>query len=112
MTSAIEKLAALKSRSLELQAAARSHSRNIHEGDTAMRGPYDTEINQIAKQIAKLSTEAFFEEWTAEETAARRAAWNAKITARGNTRAAAVNLEGELGFTVYDLKRAVAHHAA
>lgn len=79
--------------------------------DYAKRHPAQPTTAEQEAIIAKHHAEAtakFAAEWTADVTASRRAAWNAEATKPGFNPSAA---QKKLGFTLSDLKRAVAMHA-
>ena len=103
----------------ELRAAERRYNRSHNEGRGASVGegynPYTDALDARYEALHE-ATEATFETiWTADVTAARRIEWNtfAVKLDKGDPKAAWAQIsakETELGWTVADLKRAVALH--
>ncbi len=74
--------------------------------------PTQSEQDAILAQTKAELDAAFSTEWTAEVTAARRATWNDAIKAKApKTAREAAALEKAVGFTLTNLKRAVAMHS-
>jgi hypothetical protein len=74
------------------------------------------QADQRAQASLLAMKDAFAAEWTAEVTAARRAAWNAEMAKLAAAKIAMTSkaqlaIQARLGYTLADIKRAIALHA-
>lgn len=100
----------------ELGRKRQEHDRRHNEGGYGYN-PYAADHEQLVAEHSRLTREAedaaFAAEWTLETFNACRAEWNAEMqklpkTAKGIAWADIKALEGRLGYTMDDLKRAKA----
>lgn len=104
----------------ELRAAERRYNRSHNEGGEGYN-PYTDALDARYEALHEATEVTFEAIWTADVTAARRIEWNyfavkldtAKVFHKGDPKAVWAQIsakEIELGWTVADLKRAVALH--
>lgn len=96
--------------------ALRTERRTLSSSEARESGLYDTakiaEIDEQIKEIdAQLEAETW-SEWTLDATQARRTEWNAKSRngELGDAQSIA-QAQRDLGWTITDLKTAIAHHS-
>lgn len=97
-----------------VSAKAKEYDRIVNEGGEG-HNPHHATLNALLAELTAADQVEFAAAWTAEITAARRGQWNALVKAAsargekwsGKDQAAA---EKQIGFTVADLRRAIALH--
>lgn len=112
MTKTIEQIKAELSALANQKKNLKAYDKLQNEGGEGYSA-YDDKGEEIARKEYALEQELFAIEWTAEVTTARRAMWNGEmqklVAAKQQATTKTLNeISGRIGFTMIDLKKAIA----